>query len=376
MENPLEVWIRHQIRDSGPVPFARFMDWALYHPEHGYYASGRASPGGDEGDFTTAPHISRLFGRCAARLVEAADLALGRPERFVLVEGGAGEGRLGRDVLDALCERAPELYGRLIYSPEESGPAWAGRREELLAPHAGRIAAAPPDAITGLYLSNELVDAFPVHRLARRGGELREVHVEVAGDTFAEVLLPLSRPELLDYLSAEGVEVAEGCEVEVNLRALAWVRAVAHRLERGFVVTIDYGDEGRRLHGPHRPRGTCLAYRRHRASDDLLSEPGLRDLTAHVSFSALARAGREVGLEAAPLLPQRDFLFALGFLSEVEALEGAGLSESELLAARRSLAPLIFPAGEMGEAFKVLVQAKGAPVSLLGLDPSRLALGR
>lgn len=370
MENPLESWIRSQIEACGPVPFERYMDWALYHPEFGYYASGRARPGQDEGDFTTSPHISRLFGRCVATLVEAADRALGRPDSFVLVEGGAGDGRLARDILDALQQRAPDLYARLCYGPEESGPVWATRRAELLAPHAGRVIA-PPERFTGVYLSNELADAFPVHRLARRGRELLEVHVGLSEGSLAELLLPPSRPEIVAYLEEEGVEVCEGCEVEVSLRALGWIRRVAGRVRRGYAVTVDYGDEGRRLYGPDRPRGTCLAYRGHRISEDLLAEPGNIDLTAHVNFSALARAGQEEGLEPAPLLSQRDFLFALGLLTEVEVMERLGLSEAELLSARRALAPLLFPGGEMGESFKVLVQAKEAPLSELPLDPSR-----
>lgn len=360
MDAPLTVWIRDRIAAEGPVPFERFMDWALYHPEYGYYASGRAAPGRDEGDFTTAPQLSRLFGRCLAALVIAADEALGRPEPFTLVEGGAGEGRLARDLLDALVERAPELYGRLVYAPEEAGPVWAARQEELLAPHRPRLSREHPAAFGGLYLSNELADAFPVHRLRRVGGELREVFVALQGEDFAEMFLPPSRPELAAHLDAEGVELPEGCEAEVSLRALDWLRDVARRLRRGYVVTIDYGDEAARLYGPHRPRGTCAAYRRHAFSSDLLAAPGEQDLTAHVDFTALRRAGEEEGLSAAPLVGQREFLFSLGFLREVEAMEEWGLSETELLAVRHALAPLLFPGG-MGDSFRVLLQSKDVP---------------
>lgn len=367
---PLVAWIREQIASEGPVPFERFMEWALYDPGHGYYASGRAAPGRDEGDFTTAPQTSVIFGRCLANVVAAADRGLGEPDPFWLVEGGAGEGRLARDLLDTLAARDPALYGRLAYTAEESGPIWRAWQEENLTPHRARIREGAPEAFEGLYLSNELVDAFPVHRLTRRGGELREVFVAVERDHFVEVLRPPSRPELMGYLEAEGIEVAEGCEVEVNLRALDWLRRVARRLSRGYVVTIDYGDEASRLYGPHRPRGTAAAYRRHALSDDLLAVPGEQDLTAHVNFSALRRAGAEAGLAAAPLLTQRAFLFGAGLLREVEALEGEDLPESELLAMRRAVAPLLFP-DQMGDAFRVLVQAKAAPLDALPLAPDR-----
>ncbi|MBI5017656.1 MAG: SAM-dependent methyltransferase [Deltaproteobacteria bacterium] len=374
----MNPWVRNRLSAEGPVPFERFMEWALYHPEHGYYASGRAAPGRDEGDFTTAPQTSTLFGRCLARVVAAADRALGRPDPFVLVEGGAGEGRLARDLLCALAEREAALYERLRYAAEESGPSWRGLWEASLSDHRERVLAEVPAAFSGLYLSNELVDALPVHRLRRFEGELREVFVAADGGRLVEVLRPPSRPELAAYLDTERIEVAEGYEVEVNLRALEWLRGVARRLERGYVVTIDYGDEGHRLFGPQRPRGTSAAYRRHTLSEDLLADPGGQDLTAHVNFSALRRSGAELGLDAAPLQTQRDFLFAAGLLEEVEALEGEGLPEPELLAARRSVAPLLFP-DQMGDAFHVLVQAKGAPLDAMPQDPrtagSRLSDG-
>jgi SAM-dependent MidA family methyltransferase len=366
-ESALEEWIREQIEASGPVPFEQFMEWALYHPQEGYYTSGRAAPGSDEGDFTTAPHISALFGRTLSRVLEAADRALGRPEPFVLVEGGAGRGKLARDLLDALRDRAPELYDRLVYAPDEVSPVWVERQEAFLAAHAAKIRRPSPERFRGVYLSNELLDAFPVHRVVRRDGQLREVHVAVEAGQLTEALLPLSRPEVATFLSREGIDVEEGCEVEVNLRALSWLRRVAERVERGYVITIDYGDEAAPLYGPHRPLGTCLAYRRHRAGEDLLLEPGLQDLTAHVNFTALRRAGGELGLESAALVSQREFLFGWGFLGEVEALETSGLSEADLMAARRALAPLFFP--DMGETFHVLVQAKGAQLQLLA-EPS------
>jgi SAM-dependent MidA family methyltransferase len=185
-----------------------------------------------------------------------------------------------------------------------------------------------------------------------------------------EILQPPSTPDLADYLAAEGIEIAEGCEGEVNLRALGWIGSVARRLRSGYVVTVDYGDEGPRLYGPSRPRGTCVAYRGHRIVQNLLDFPGLQDITAHVNFSAIQRAGAGHGLVAAPLLNQRDFLFSLGLAEEVERLEAHGLPDSELIETRRALAPLIFPGPGMGESFKALVQAKGAALDDLALGTS------
>lgn len=370
MDTPLVQWIRQRIEADGPVPFERFMDWALYHPRRGYYTSGRVRVGHDEGDFTTSPHLSRLFARCLARLVEAADRALGAPDPLVVVEGGPGEGRLARDLLDTWAERAPGLYGRLLYRLDETSPALERRQGELLAAHGSRVLRGfPPKPFQGVYLSNELVDAFPVHRMVRRGGELREIHVSWIDGAFVEVEAPPSRPELAAYLEEEGIDLPEGCQAEVNLRALQWMAEVGRRLARGYAVTVDYGDEGARLYGPHRPEGTCVAYRGHTLSTDLLATPGDQDLTAHVNFSALRREGARWGLGEARLLTQRDFLFALGLSREVEALETQGLGEIERLEARRALAPLLLPGPGMGESFKALVQAKGVSLEALPLDP-------
>lgn len=371
METPLLRWIADRIAEQGPIPFATFMDWALYHPEHGYYASGQVRVGEDQGDFTTAPHLTVLFARCLVRLVRIADDALGGPDPFVLAEGGPGEGRLARDMLDCLREESPALYSRLRYAPDESSPALRLRQKCLWTAHQDRIVEWPPRTpVEGLYLSNELLDAFPVHRLTRRDGRLWEVHVDSDGSGLTEVLRPPSRPELLGGLPPH-TAFPEGCEMEVNLGVTGWLSGVSAALARGYVVTIDYGDEASRLYGVHRPRGTVRGYRTHRVREELLATPGLQDLTAHVDFTALREAGEALGLQASRLLPLRDFLVSLGLLEQVNRLEERCLSALEALEARRAAAPLLLPDPGMGESFKALVQARGAPLEALQLDADR-----
>ncbi|GAB4251127.1 class I SAM-dependent methyltransferase [Deferrisoma sp.] len=353
---PAAQAIRDEIRARGPIPFARFMELALYHPEGGYYAAGRVRIGADEGDFTTAPHLSRLFGRCLARWVEAADRALGRPDPFVLVEGGPGEGRLARDLLDALAERNPDLYRRLRYAADEASPALDRRRRDLLAPHAERCLAAAPEGFEGVYLSNELVDALPVHRLRGAGPGLREAFVDRDGEGFVEVW---AEPSEAARRFLDGYAPPLGdWEVEIRPAAGAWLGRVAGLLGRGYVLTIDYGDRADRLYGPHRPRGTAVAYRAHRLVEGLLADPGEQDLTAHVDFTHLVEAGRALGLEPLDLRNQREFLFAWGLEDEVRDLE-ARLPEVERLAAMQALAPLLLPGPGMGDTFRALVQGKG-----------------
>ena len=138
-QTPLGRLIAKEIENLGPMEFRRFMELALYHPEHGYYTSGKVRIGAQDADFVTAPHVSRLFGRCLARLVALADKALGNPEPFTLVEGGPGEGVLGKDILDALASSEPDLYRRLVYVPEEISPALKARQAEKLTAHADKI---------------------------------------------------------------------------------------------------------------------------------------------------------------------------------------------------------------------------------------------
>ncbi len=370
MAAALATHLADRIRREGPLPFVEFMAAALYDPQHGYYTSGTARPGSDAGDFTTAPHISPLFARCLTRLVAAADAALGHPEHLVLVEGGPGEGLLARDLLDALRTRLPDLYARLAYHLDERSPALRRRQQRLLAGHARVTSWEPPAAgYQGLYLCNELLDAFPVRRLVFQGGALQEVHVALEGERFVEVLVPARSAQLSAQLRAAGLRPPDGCAFEWSPHLGAWLDAVTERLGRGYLVAIDYGDEAPRLYGPHRPDGTCLAYRAHRASDELLHDPGGADITAHVNFSALRSDAEARGLRAAPLLTQRDFLFALGLAEEVAGAAAPGPPSAAQIEERRALGPLLFGAPQMGDAFKVLVLGRGADPGRLPLDP-------
>ncbi len=373
VDTPLSRWIRTRIETDGPVPFERFMAWALTHPDHGYYTSGTAAIGTDAGDFTTAPHLSAVFGRCLARWLSAADRALGRPDPFWLFEGGPGEGVLAREILDTLRTREPNLYRRLRYSADETSPILAGRQAERLRPHRDRVF---PEGGRGhgVYLSNELLDALPVHRIRVDGdGTMEACHVTWGGGGFREVWLP-PPPEVAALARAQGALPGPGWEAEVRPGIAPWLGRVVARLERGYVVTIDYGDTAERLYGPHRPAGTCAAYRGHRLSEDLLAAPGLQDLTAHVNFTAVVRAGREHGVAAGPLLAQTVFLFAAGLADETASLE-RDLAGPDLVAARQELHQLLLPGTGMGEAFRVLVQAVRAPLDAVPLEPDPGAWG-
>lgn len=370
MHTPLHALIVRGIRAHGPLPYARYMELALHHPDHGYYASGRAKigPADGGGDFTTAPHFSRLFGRCLARLVVAADRALGHPDPFTLVEGGPGEGKLGLDLLDGISEETPDLYRRLRYAAEEASPALRTRQRRTLSAHEALLCDAIPNGYTGLYLSNELLDAFPFHRFRVGDGDVKECFVE---ETDGKLALTWGAPTDPALAEAAGL-LWDGGEPYVLERCPGvgqWLEKTAGALSRGYLVTIDYGDTATRLYGTQRPEGTCRGYRQQRHAESLLEAPGETDLTGSVDFSELMELGEGLGLVNSALLSQRDLLFALGVADELTRAE-EGLDDTDAYQLRQQLWPLLFSGTGMGESFKALVQAKEANLDELPLDPA------
>jgi SAM-dependent MidA family methyltransferase len=354
------------------------MECCLYHPEYGYYTQGRERSG-VEGDYFTSPDLHPIFARLLAR--QAAEMwgLLGRPAPFSWVEMGAGRGLLARDFLEGVNRLLPDFAPALRYIAIESGPRQCARLRERLGAEglagAVRVLENPETLapLTGCFFSNELVDAFPVAVVASVRGRLREVYVRERAGELVEQLGPLSKRALADAVRRYAGRLEAGCRLEVNSRAAPWLSTVARKLRRGFVITVDYGDLAGRLYTRDRPRGTLLAYHRHRQSEDFFSAPGECDLTAHVNFSALIEAGREAGLELTGFTSQERFLLGLGERNEFADLYEPGASEVENLKARLKLKRLIHPEG-MGKIFKVLIQHRGlAHPQLTGLKFGSLA---
>jgi len=353
------------------------MALCLYHPEHGYYTQGLDRTG-VEGDYFTSPDLHPIFARLIGRqAVEMWDL-LGRPSPFSWVEMGAGRGLFAQDFLSWVKSVRPDFATALEYVAIEPGP----RQRELLGERLtekgleGEVhrfenleQLAPT---TGCFFSNELVDAFPVAVVARAGGHLKEIYVAAQGDELCEKLGPISDPAIAAAVARYANQLEEGCRVEVNLMAAQWMRSVAEKLLRGFVITVDYGDLAKYLYTEDRRQGTLLAYRRHLPSENVFSAPGQIDLTAHVNFSALIDAGNDAGLQFAGFTSQERFLLALGEANEFADLYEPGSSEVEKLKARLKLKRLIHPEG-MGNIFKVLIQLRGvASPKLTGLKYGNL----
>ena len=348
--------IRAEIRERGPMPFARFMDLALYDPDGGYYRSAEARPG-RAGDFITAPELHPIFGELLARAVDDAWATLGRPDPFVVVEHGAGEGALAVPLLGAL----PETIG---YHPVEVDERRIAVLRERLsdAELGGRLVDPLTAPFEGVIVANEVLDALPVHRVRQRGGALRELAVEVgADDAFAEVEIDPTTPALLDRLNREGIQLVDGQTAEIALGVDRWIRDIAASLGRGLLIVIDYGAPAVELYDPVRRRdGTLQAYVRHQLSDDPYRFVGRQDLTAHVDVTAIERAAEAAGLTPLGVTTQAEALMALGVeerLRDVQSDPRTTMEGYTLL--RASLLRLLDPAA-MGR-FRVMVFGRGWP---------------
>jgi SAM-dependent MidA family methyltransferase len=358
---------------GGRIPFARFMELALYHPQWGYYLASQRRPGRD-GDFLTAPETHPFFGIALARQVAECWDRLGRPDPFVVREYGAGSGVLAWDIVAGLAAEAPVCRAALEYRLIEPNrhrlqQALAAFAAENLAGvvHAEPITEnAAPEPIAGVVLANEVADAFGVHRLLWRGGRLQEEWVVWRDDRFAAEEGNLSpaaaaaEPE--GMLRQHGIALAEGDRIEISPAAAAWFAGAARGLRRGYALVIDYGYPAPELYAAHRLAGTVRAYRGHTASADPFAHVGEQDLTAHVDFSALRRAGEAEGLVFAGQTTQGAFLASLEMGDLLVALgRDPATTLPEYLAAQAATVSLIDPGG-MGR-FGVLMMARDAPVS-------------
>jgi SAM-dependent MidA family methyltransferase len=368
-QTPLKRFLLDAILRDGPITFQRYMALCLYHPEHGYYMSG-VERTGMRGDYFTSADLHPIFARLLARQAEEMWEILGRPSPFTWVDMGAGRGLFAQDFLGSVRNR--KFGDSLDYVAIEPS---ARARSRLMNCCAGnvktrlRLLASLEDLapLTGCFFSNELVDAFPVSVVTRAQGRLKEIYVAAEGEVLREKPGPLSNTAVAAYVARYAHDLEEGHRMEANLIAVDWIRAVAAKLARGFVLTIDYGDLAERLYTADRPRGTLMAYRAHVAYEDLFSTPGEQDLTSHVNFSALIRAGEDAGLKLTGFTTQERLLMALGEANQFADLYDPGQNEVERLDARLKLKRLIHPGG-MGTVFKVLVQHKGITVpELTGL---------
>ena len=372
--------ITAEIAANGPLTFARFMELALYEPDHGYYRAPDARPGRG-GDFLTAPEAHPIFGRALARHVVDAWRAIGSPALFGIREYGAGSGALALALLDGIVGEEPALYRAVRYRAVEVEARRLGELRSVLsaAGHGDRLDEDEGGPIVGAVIANEVLDALPTHRVVGRpaasdGGEaeaagILEVFVDRRDRAFVDVSGPPSTPALADRLAGEGITLQPGQRAEICLAVDDWVARAGAGLERGTALFIDYGYPASELYDPvRRPRGTLAAYLGQRAHEDPYRAVGRQDLTAHVDITAVERAAVGAGLAHVATTTQSQFLAGLGAGELlVELQTGPDASLQRYLEARAALVRMIDPAA-MGR-FRVMVFGRGisAGVALRGL---------
>jgi len=349
---------------GGWIGFARYMELALYAPGLGYYMAG-ARKLGREGDFVTAPELTPLFGETLARQVAQVLDANGAAAEGQVLEIGAGSGALAASLLAELerMERLPRSYLILELSAdlrERSRDTIASRVPHLMERVAwlNRL----PPSFTGVVVGNEVLDAMPVHVVRATAQGIEEGGVETApGEAAMRWAWRPAAGELLE--AARELALEPGYTSEIGLVARAFVASLAAVLERGAAIFVDYGFPGAEYYHPQRTLGTLMCHYRHRAHGDPFFLPGLQDITSHVDFSAMARAGTDAGMDLLGYTTQAQFLINC---SITEVLGRVSAEDAERYLPLANQANRLLSPAEMGELFKVIAFGKGIEAPLVG----------
>jgi SAM-dependent MidA family methyltransferase len=337
--------MRTEIRNRGPQPFAWFMEQALYHPQHGYYSSGRCAIG-RKGDYFTNVSVGPLFAQLM--LAEFAEIweQLGKIDNFVVVEQGAHDGQFARDLLQSAQVRAPEFFEALRYRIIEPFPILRERQSQMMEPFRNKIEWRNSlEPFTGIHFSNELLDAMPVRLISDDTEKL----VDLQGDRFVFVERPVSRGTTAPQLP--------GTNPAFNQAALDWLDSVAANLQRGYVIAIDYGYSGDEFHGDVQVRA------RHRHLDLPFEQIGHADITMHVDWRNIVRRAEANGLRVAGFADQYHFLTGIiselvsGGRSDLRAGDWGRSPLPDSPKAKRALQTLLHPE-MLGRAFQVLALVK------------------
>ena len=351
--------IKDRINKNGSISFRDFMNMALYYPELGYYTSPKVKIGG-YGDFYTASELDKAFGELLARQFIQIYNEKVKERPFQIVEIGAGKGYLAYDILNYLRNSNPEVFKNTRYIIIEKSPYHIDIQKEILKDFENvewiqDIIDFEDESINGVIFSNELFDSFPVHLIRKINGKIYEVFITVDDDDNVKEVLKDANEDIIRYIDELNIKILEGMQTEINLDAKDYIQKIGKKLNKGYVITIDYGYPSVELYKPYRMRGTLLCYHKHKYSENFYENVGLQDITSHVNFSALKYYGRLSGLEFLGFTDQAHFLTNLGLLDILNELQQKDDYESYERINR--LKSLVLPKG-MGEKFKVLIQYK------------------
>lgn len=345
----------------GAVSFAQFMELALYEPKFGYYSQAGRPIGRESGDFYTSVSVGKCYGLLLGYAIEAEWQKADRPADWLIAEQGAHDGQLALDILEGLRLRNSPFLENLHYAVIEPHSGRQDFLKKRLHEHLEAEVVTTANDLkvsAGIFLCNELVDAFPVHRIQWEKGKWQELWVTRTNSANGFALSPrdiVDSDLLMEASRIDTDDFPEGYTTEINLAMRDWLPSVRGLFEKGQGSwwLIDYGHREEEYYAPSRREGTLRCYRKHRASDDALEGLGETDITAHVNFSRLASFATEAGFTCDPLQDQHDFLIRaakpwLLAMEESESTQKAG--NKKLL---RQFQTLTHP-GMMGRAFKVL----------------------
>ena len=355
--------LRARIKQQGPIPFREWMAAALYDERDGYYCRADRIPQGRAGDYRTAPETSPLFAATFAFYFSKLFTDLKWPPSLTIFESGAGSGDFAHGVLTSLRKDSPEVFAVTRYIIDEVSPAARRRAAERLFEFADRVtfrrlAEIDTSVAAGIVFSNEVIDAFPVHRIIKRNRNLRELCVALNQNSdFVWVECDLEKT-VAEYCERAGIKLSDGQIAEISLDAERFVNRAAGLLHRGYVVTVDYGAERPDLLGdPNRREGTLRAFRRHQLIDDVLARPGEQDLTTTVDWTQIKQAGDRAGLRTLRFERLDQFLLGEGLLENFQKGMLEISDQAEAMRLSTSVRELILPTG-LAASFQVLVQEK------------------
>ena len=363
-----EFEIKRRIRERGKITYAEFIEISLYWPHGGYYSS--QEPIGSQGDYYTSPVVHPAFGALITVQLFQMWHEMGEPAHFTVVELGAGNGRLCQDIIHYSIEMPNNFASVIRYVCLDR------RTPEILAaelPKTFQVLAngLPLKGLEGCILSNEYLDAFPVHQILMTKDGLKEIYIGMEGDELVEITDELSDPRLATRFANLGISLIEGQTAEVNLALDTWAQDVSAALDIGFVLTIDYGHLAQDLYDADiRSRGTLVTYHKHAQTDNPLTMIGSQDITAQVDFTSVKKSGESAGLNTLGLVTQREFLSNLQLATLQHRLSEQNLSPRQMQANQAGISNLIRPGG-LGH-FKVLLQGKNVGIpELWGIEGSK-----
>jgi SAM-dependent MidA family methyltransferase len=358
----LEDKIRLFIQNNGPITFESFMEFALYDKEFGYYTR-HSNEFGKSGDFYTSPTVHRAFGQVISNfIVRFYEIINGKT--ITVIELGSGNGYLALDILDTLKRNNKKLYSKLNYICIDSSPGNLKKSKDLLADHKEKVKwqkdiSELESKFNAIVLSNEFFDSLPFHRIRFKDNKPQEIYVSVNQNGFFELLDELSNSEIQDVIDNLQLNFAQDQQIEINLSYKQVFKQISNILNKGIVLSFDYGYLQKELYSPKRFEGTYRCFHNHKLSVNPYQNIGEQDITSSVDFSSLINCGQQVRLNTIKYTTQGQFLVDWGILDIIEKA-----SEKE----RVTIKNLFLP-GSMGDMFKVLIQEKNMKELLRNFYP-------